>query len=87
MHDAKELLKIVTARFPPGEGHRHGLYMATDDVFVLYLWIDGEGEPWQLEEVDMLKAPAQIADEIAFAIDARKRDVAAGHPDGSVCSE
>lgn len=56
------LLQELTKQLPPGEGQHHALVWEDAPAVVLF-----QGERWHtfyLEDEDMEKPPAQIADEI-----------------------
>ena len=62
LSSARELLRLLTDRFPPPEGQHHGLMLRDDDNrgLDLMLRVEGGGQLVHLDKEDLDKIPNEL---------------------------
>lgn len=62
MRDAYELLRLLTARFPPTGNRRHAIALTdTGQLFVALAVDDGKWRPFTLDEEDLASSGESVA--------------------------
>ena len=75
MKAVRSLLRIVTDRFPPPEGRKHGITLSDDrESLVLAIARPDDWQTFLLDAEDLARDPAVVAhDVIALAADGASR--------------
>lgn len=65
MRDAYEFLRLLTAKFPPGE-RRHSLYL-WDEKCGVCVWLNDKAQLLWFDEADLTKPPATLVEDVEIA--------------------
>jgi hypothetical protein len=66
MTNAYEFLRLLTAKFPPGE-RRHGLFL-WDEKCGVCVWVNDDPQWFWFDETDLTNTPATLVEDIEIAL-------------------